>query len=137
MNDGLAIQRVPLSRLSKIRDLLDLIGAIRGITSPPTTAEGLRQVLALVLRLADLVGIDPTWTERLAAILRDDGVFNIVLAIVQFLMGAAGKEQADNTFRVRVSNSAPEVVVDEQSFAAWLPLVIQLLALLRQIRGDQ
>ncbi len=136
MNESIAIAQVPLGGLSKVRDLLSLIGALRDINAPLTTADGLRQTLAVVLRLADMLGIDPAWSNRLAAILRDEGVFNVVLAIIQYLTGVAGKEQADNTIRVRIASSAREVIVDEASFAAWLPLVIQLLSLLRQIRGN-
>ena len=137
MNEAISIERVPLNRLGKIRDLLSLLGAIRDITEPLTTAGGLRQALSLLSSLADLVGIDPVWSERLASVLRDEGVFNIVLAIIQYVSGAAGKEAADHSIRVRVADAGQEVIVDEQSFAAWLPLVIQLLSLLRQIRGGQ
>jgi|GEM_PF-3375451 len=137
MNEAIALAQVPLGSLSKVRDLLSLIAALRDISAPLTTAEGLRQSLAVVLRLADMLGIDPAWSNRLAAILRDEGVFNVVLAIIQYLTGVAGKQQADNTLRVRIESSAREVIVDEASFATWLPLVIQLISLLRQIRGNQ
>lgn len=137
MKEAIALAQVPLGGLSKIGDLLGLIGDIRNITAAPTTADGLRQTLALVLRLADMLGIDPTWTNRLASILGDSGVFNVVLAIIQYLTGVAGAQQADNTIRVRIAAGEPEVIVDEAAFAAWLPLVLQLMALLRQIRGNQ
>ena len=137
MNESIMLVQAPLGGLSKIRDLLSLIGAIRDITSPLTSAEGLRQTLNVLLRLADALGVDPAWSNKLATILRDEGVFNVVLAIIQYLMGVAGKEGADNALRVRVAASGQEVIVEESSFATWLPLVIQLISLVRQIRGHQ
>jgi hypothetical protein len=137
MKESLALAQIPLGSLSKIGDLLGLIGDIRNITAPLTTADGLRQTLALILKMADMLGIDPTWTNRLASILSDNGVFNVVLAIIQYLTGVAGAQQADNTIRVRIAVGEPEVIVDETAFTTWLPLVLQLLGLLRQIRGNQ
>ena len=136
MTAAIPLVQVPLGGLSKLRDLLSLLADIRAVTAPLTSAEGLKQTLTLVLHLADTLGVDPAWSHRLAAILDDQGVFNIVLAIIQYLSGVAGAEHADNTIRVHLTASEPAVIVDEASFLAWLPLVIQLLSLLRQIRGN-
>lgn len=132
-----ALAPAPLGSLSKLRDLLGLLADIRAITAPLTSADGLKQALTLVLHLADVIGVDPAWSNRLAAILADPGVFNVVLAIIKYLSGVAGAEKSDNTIRVQPSASEPEVIVDETSFLAWLPVVIQLVSLLRQIRGNQ
>jgi hypothetical protein len=137
MSAATPLAQVPLGGLSKLRDLLSLLGDIRNITDPLTTADGLKRALTLILQLADTLGLDPGWTDRLTAILGDQGVFNVVLAIIQYLTGIAGAERSDNTIHVQLSASDQEVIVDEASFVAWLPLVIQLISLLRQIRGNQ
>lgn len=137
MTAATTLAQAPLGSLSRLRDLLSLLADIRGITAPLTSADGLKQTLTLVLHLADTLGIDPAWTSRLGAILSDPGVFNVVLAIIQYLSGVAGAEKSDNTIRVQLTASEPEVIVDESSFITWLPLVIQLISLVRQIRGNQ
>lgn len=136
MTETLLAPHFPLSRLGKIREVLELVAGIRDIDEPWTSPDGFRQAIALVLRFADLVGIDPKWTERVESILRDQGIFNIVLAIVQYVAGVAGKEQTDSTISVAAAGGA-EVVIDQQSFLDWLPLVIQLMSLIRQIRQER
>lgn len=135
MHATVTLQRVPLGGFGRIRDLLGLIGAIRDSGAPLTTADGLRQAISLLLRVAEMLGVDPRWTERLGAIVRDQRVFNIVLAIVQFVLGAAGSEQEDRA--IRVTAGGADVVVDEQSFMEWLPIVLQILSLLKQLRGER
>jgi hypothetical protein len=137
MTAATALAQAPLGSLSKLRDLLSLLADIRAITAPLTSADGLKQTLTLILHLADTLGVDPAWSNRLAAILGDPGVFNVVLAIIQYLSGVAGAEKSDNTIHVQLTATEPEVIVDEASFLAWLPVVIQLISLLRQIRGNQ
>ncbi len=126
-----------LSRFGKIRDILSLIGDIRAITEPISSAEGLRQSIELLIHLASLVGIDSRWTDRLRSILDNDAVFDIVLAIVRYVSGIASHETDNDGVRVMLADDGHEVVVDAQSFVDWLPIVIQIISLLRQIRGNQ
>lgn len=86
MSDTLALTPSMLNRLAKIREALELVGAISAIERPLTSPDGLRQSIELLLRLAALLGVDDRLIERLASILLDDGVFNIVLAIVQYVI---------------------------------------------------
>ena len=67
MSAATPLAQIPLGGLSKLRDLLSLLGDIRNITDPLTTADGLKQALTLILQLADTLGLDPTWTDRLTA----------------------------------------------------------------------
>ena len=137
MTATISIAQVPLGGLSKLRDLLSLLADLRNITAPITTADGLRQTLTLILHLADTLGIDPAWSNRLAAILSDQGVFNVVLALLRYLTGVASAEQVSDALHVQSAANESTAIVDEASFVAWLPVVLQLISLLRQIRGNQ
>ncbi len=70
------------------------------------------------------------WVNRLEQILNDDNVFQIVLAIVPALSGWSGAVGGDN--QLRVSSVSQQVTVHAQAFVDWLPIVVQLIQLLRQ-----
>jgi hypothetical protein len=123
------------SRLAKLQDLLALLAALRELRDPLTSADGLRQAVALLVRLAELLGIDDAWTERVRSIVLDPGVFNIVLAVVQCLAGMALRDEMQDAVRVLLADDH-EVLVDAQGLIDWLPLVFQIIALLRQLRGE-
>jgi hypothetical protein len=129
---------LPGSRFDKIREFIDLIAAIRGLTEPITSEVGLRAAIDLVVRFADLIGIDPTWTNRLREALDDDGVFYIVLAIVQYAFGLMdGKMDGDGDgTTVVLASEDGSCVVTTQSFLSWLPIVLQLIQLIRGLRGE-
>ena len=137
MNASATSAAFPLSRFSTIRDILSLIEDIRNITDPINSAEGLRQSIGLLIHLASLVGIDSRWTDRLRSVLDNEGVFDIVFAIVRYTSGIASRETDGDSIRVLLTDDGPEVVVDAQSFVDWLPIVTQIVSLLRQIRGKQ
>ena len=123
------------SRLAKLRDLLALLALFREITDPITSPQGLRQALAVLIRFAEMLGIDDAWLDRVRSIVLDDAVFNIVLAIVQYLAGVATRNEAGEVHAL--GEAGQEIVIDAQSFLEWLPLVVQLLALLGQMGGDR
>lgn len=133
MNASLALESASLARLGLVRELLELIAAARRMQEPLTTAAGLRAALALVVRLLELVGLDPAWRTRLEAILADERVFRIVLALVQGIFGTLD-DASDPAFRVR-AEAAEAVVLDTQSLVDWLPVVVQLVRLWRLLRG--
>ena len=124
----------PFAFMGRVRDLLDLLADVRAIDGPWTTAAGLRKVIELVLKLADMAGVNDHWTERLRAAVADERLFQVLLAVVRYVAGLAGREMADGAVRVSLADDGEEVVVDAQSFLLWLPLVIQLINLVRNLR---
>ena len=116
--------------MQAIADLQDLDVAL---TSP----EGLRRAVELVLRLGELLGLDAAWLDRLRPIVTDDGVLRIVLAVWQFVLGARHGVDADEAVRCQVAGVETPVVVTQQALADWLPIVVQLISLLRIVRGTR
>lgn len=135
MSDPNAIPSATFPRWGKIRDVLAVLAAIRDIREPLGSAEGLRQSLALLIQLAEVVGVEPAWTGKLRSILEEPGVFAIVLALVQYVLGTAPKAASDDCIRMGAADG--DVTLHAADFAQWLPLVVQLIQLLRQIRGSK
>lgn len=122
--------------LGLLRDVLELIGRIREIDEPITSPEGLRQALEFILNFAELLGVSAEITDRLRRVLADENVFRIVLAIVRLLLGAAGAEAQDNKIRAFWDDGS-EVLIDSNDFLDWLPIIIQIIDLLRMIIGGR
>jgi hypothetical protein len=135
MNDMMLVRRWPLEAWSRLRELLQVISDLQDIDAPLTSPEGLRRAVELVLKLGELLGLDAAWLDRLRPILADDGVLNIVLAVWQFVLGARHEFSSDDAIRCRVAGVEGPVVVTQQSLADWLPIVVQLISLLRIVRG--
>jgi hypothetical protein len=116
---------------AKLRQALQLLADIESLPQPITSADGLRQAIDDLAQLATLLGIDSTWSDRLTTILSDQTVFDLVLAVVQALFASPMPPSP-------APNPAPTAVlttVDPQLLAQWLPLVVQIISLIRQIRG--
>ena len=113
----------------KFRELIDLLAALRDIREPLTSPEGLRASLELLLRLAEFAGVDHAWTDRIRKILDDPRAFDIVLAIVRYLHGLLETEQVVQAIAER---NATDVAA--QDFLDWLPLILEIIALLRELR---
>jgi hypothetical protein len=111
--------------LGRLRELLLLFATLRRIRDPITTAEGLRQTIEVVVQLADLVGIDPAWTDRLRSILADPAVLRIVLAIVQYVLGLVESDDP--------ATSAALPMPALEDVALWLPTAIQVIGLARKL----
>jgi hypothetical protein len=134
----------PLAATSKLRELLDLLADLRAIREPLTTPEGLRASLELLLRLAEFTGIDRTWTDRVRSVLDDPRAFDVVLAVVRYLHGLvapddvarliAQRDAAANDAVAMTKLLTPDADVAAQAFIDWLPLVFELVALLRELR---
>jgi hypothetical protein len=123
---------------SKLRELLDLLASLRNIREPLTSPEGLRASLELLLRLAEFAGVDRAWTDRVRTILDDPRAFDVVLAIVRYLHGLVSGE---NIIRLiaeedaaTIERLAAESEVAAQDFLDWLPLILEIIALLRELR---
>jgi hypothetical protein len=120
--------------LDKIRDLLRIIADLRGI-GDITTPDGLRRAIEFVLELADLIGLDEKLVERLRTILADQNVFQIVLSIVRFLAGFVDVvgEPADGRFHLSSVDGQTQSDMSIRGFLEWLPIVLQILDLLRRL----
>ncbi|MBL8830715.1 MAG: hypothetical protein JNM18_27320 [Planctomycetaceae bacterium] len=134
MSTTIAIPMLAADRLQRLSRLAKLMQLLRTFSGPLTTPENLRQALNTLLEVAGLVGLDDEWVNRLEQILSDENVFQIVLAVVRALSGWSGAVDSGN--QLRVSSVSQQVTVHAQSFVDWLPIVVQLLQLLRQLRGD-
>ena len=134
MTQPLQLADVKFEQLGVMRDVLELIGRIRQIQDPITSPEGLRQTIELILHFAELLGVSSNLTDRLRQILSDENVFHIVLGIVRFLLGAAGVETEDGKLRAAFADGTA-TVIEPQDFLSWLPIVVQLINLIRLIRG--
>jgi hypothetical protein len=122
-------------QLSLIRDLLQLIGRMRQITDPVTSPEGLRQAIELLLSFAELLGLSQEVTQRLRQILDNEIIFQIVLGIVRFLLGEGISNINDGHLHATFGDGST-FVVEAKDFLSWLPIVVQIINLIRFIRGQ-
>lgn len=126
----LSIQGLGWERLTRLRDALDLIAAIREIREPFGSPEEFRKLLTFVVRLAEQFGVDASWLDRWESLLTDDRLVQVVLAIAQYVFGILNRDPVAPS-----AQSTQMVVVGEQAFAEWLPLVLELLRLVLRLRG--
>jgi hypothetical protein len=122
---------------SKLRELLDLLAALREIREPLTSPAGLRASLELLLRLAEFAGVDPAWTDRVRRFLDDQRAFDIVLAIVRYLHGLLTTEQIVQSiaeYNAPAGQPTSRGEITAQDFLDWLPLILEIIAILRQLR---
>jgi hypothetical protein len=122
---------------SKLRELLDLLAALRDIREPLTSPDGLRASLELLLRLAEFAGIDRAWTDRIRRVLDDQRAFDIVLAIVRYLHGLMATEEIVRSiaqYNAAAKNNATTADLAAQDFLNWLPLILEIIAFLRELR---
>ena len=122
-------------RFAKIRELLDVLAALRDLSEPITTPAGLRQTIDLLARVARLVGVDPQWTDRLLSILDDEATFRVVLAIVHFVLNSVARKAEGGAIRITLAED-DDVHLTAHAFTDWLPLVMQFLNLLSQLRAQ-
>ena len=124
----LSPQSQPLQELHNVIALLAIVPDLR---EPLTTESRLRKALEIVLWLADRLGIDPEWADRVRLVLDNEHVFRIVLAIAQYLSSILDENfEEDDALQLMLSKTS----VDTQSFLQWLPLVLQLISLWQRLR---
>ena len=132
MSSVVTLQVFPALRLGKLRDLLDVIAALRRIQQPINTPNGLRQAVQLLARVAELLGLDSRWTARLQSILDNPAVFDVVLAIVQYVSQQLADDRRDNG-EIAALAEPTMLSINAQGFAEWLPMVLQIVDLLRYL----
>jgi hypothetical protein len=131
MSQSLALRPLDVEPLFRLRDLLDLLTAVHQLREPLTTEPGLRAALELLAALAEMLGIGSEWIDRVEMALENQHVFEIVLAIVRYVSSLIDDAAIDELQFV----VAEECLFDAQSFSQWLPLVLELLSLWRELRG--
>ncbi|MCE9604586.1 MAG: hypothetical protein K8U03_06730 [Planctomycetia bacterium] len=127
MSLPLVVRGLAWERLGRLRDVLELLAAVRDLDAPLDSPEQFRKLIALVVRLGGLFGIDDAWVERLNTILTDDDLVQVVLAIVHYVLHRTSRDAGD---RAILTQS-----IDRQSYIDWLPIVVELIRIVRQIRG--
>lgn len=126
MTTTLSVRSAAWQRLAQIRELLDLVNEVRALDDPFASPDDFRRLITLVVRLGSAFGFDSAWLERFERLLTDDDLVAVVLAITHYVLHSTG---------VKATNAVEPLVVDAQSYADWLPLVIELVQLVRKLRG--
>lgn len=111
----------------KLSSLLALLKKLQQLALPLATADGLRQAIQVLVQFGAAAGLNSAWLSQLQSLLGDSGAFNTVLSIIAYLesLSSANSE---------ASNAG--LTINAQSFANWLPLVIQILQLIESIGGN-
>jgi hypothetical protein len=131
----LLIPAVRPQGLEKIFDLLRTLTQLAALRDALTTPDGLRRAIELALRVAGIVGLPPEFIQRLRTILDNPQAFAAVLAVVEYLAGLMKieGELPDGRLHLKAVDGQREAAVAARDFFDWLPFVIQLLDLLRQV----
>ena len=136
MTTTLSVRSAAWQRLAQLRELLDLVNEVRALADPFASPDDFRRLITLVVRLGSAFGFDSAWLERFERLLTDDDLVAVVLAVTHYVLRSTGLQVASisPTNSHSASNLQP-LVVDAQSYADWLPLVIELVQLVRKLRG--
>ncbi len=126
---------VSLARFSRIRQTLAVISALRRVRQPFTTPQGLKQSLELLLQLGRATGLDRPGLAPLQRMVEDEEAFQVVWAIVQYLGGLVCHEHGTAETLTLTARDGSQTSVSTAAFFRWLPLVVQVMSLLRQIRA--
>jgi hypothetical protein len=122
-------------RFASLRQLFELVSQIGRLSEPITSAAGLRKAIEIVVSLARLVGIDAALVDRLQAALDNEAVFGVVLALVRLAEHAVASGEFDDR-GLDFGPADTDVVLTSQAIVDWLPIVLELIALLRALRGQ-
>jgi hypothetical protein len=120
-------------RFGSVRQLLELLAQLGRLDQPITTPGGLRQAIQFAVAVGRLVGLDAGWLERLQTALDNEAVFGVVLALVRLAAQAATASNDDAGLRISAADA--DVVLTGQAIADWLPIVLELVELIRLLRG--
>lgn len=132
---AVTMQRLPGGALARLRDVLKLVSLFRGEAPVLTDPAGLRQALEAILKLGEIIGLDAAWLARVRSILEIDATFQLVLSLIRFVYDLLDGEE--KPAEVRSQEVELLSTVEAQSVLVWLPLVIQLVGLWRQVRATR
>lgn len=120
-----------LDFLAKFRQALQLVAAIESLPDPLTSADGLREAINSLVQLASLLGVNNAWTSKLAGILQNPALLNVVQSVIQYVLG--NTPAAPGT----AAPTSQTHSISEETLNEWLPPVAHLLHVLGQMRGDR
>jgi hypothetical protein len=134
---------MPLGVFGRIGDLLSLLRGVRNLPELDTP-EGLKAAFELVVQVGDMLGLDPDFLERIRQALDDEELLGVLAAIARYVLGLmSGSEQVATVQDLNTGDSVTvlvdrdnEKVVTNQSIATWLPLILQVIGLVRHIRDS-
>lgn len=120
-----------LGRLLKAGRLWD---AIRDSADDLAEPEKLRKVLENLIELADLIGLDAAFADKLRSIVGNPQVLGIVARVIGFVLRGLGRDEADPSEPRPVSALA---TVEVQSMAVWLPVALEILRVVWAIVAER
>jgi hypothetical protein len=134
MSPTITLRSIPraLPSLLDLQGLLALLKKLQQFSEPLATADGLRQAIELLVQLGNAAGLNSAWIGRLQSLLTDQNAFNTVLSIIAWLESLLGSSNAPASD----ATAPPELAIDAQSLADWLPIVLQILQLIQSIRAS-
>ena len=115
------------ARLGRLWEIVELVAELRGVREPLTTETGLRQTVAVLLRLAELMGLDAELVERLRRIAGDEQVLGIVLAVLRYVLPRE---------RVAAAGESIELQVEAAGLIEWLPWAWEIARWVWLLRGE-
>ena len=135
MNATLTIPRFPPPLAAKLGNLASLLAELRAAAAALATPDGLKKAIAILIDVADALGMDAAWTAKLQALLSDQNVFEVALVIVQFIESLFGSSPPP--LPSAAASAGDPVTLDAQAFADWLPVVMQILQVIEQLLGQK
>jgi hypothetical protein len=135
MTSSKSVRTVSPASLAKLRDWLDLLAALGDFNQPINSPEGLRQAIAVLLRLGETVGLDPVWLARFGAVLEDPAVFDIVLAVEKYLLRLI--TAAPRPTPTTGTQPGENITIQSLSLNDWLSLIAEVLQLLGRLRATK
>jgi hypothetical protein len=125
-----------LPGLATLRDLLDVVSAVRGLSDPFGSLDDLRSALQLLERLGTTLQLNPKWLAWLQSIYDDAPLLEVLLAVghyVENLIDPAVPAQIGESSQPGRDDAGIQAV----DFSKWLSLFAELLQLIQQLRGQQ
>jgi len=134
MSSTVTLRSLPPVLPSKVslQSLLALLKKLQQLAQPLATADGLRQALEMLVQIGGAAGLNSAWIAQLQSLLSDQNAFNTVLSIIAYIESLLG---SGNT-TASVAAAPAELAIDAQTLADWLPIVLQILQLIQNIRGN-
>lgn len=95
-----------------------------------------RQAVKSLAEIAETIGTDWRWTDRLRRISDNDDTFAIVHRVVRYVMGHADDPIEGILHRASVEGWGTIAEGNDEKVMEWLPFAIQLVGLIRSASVD-
>src|SRR5436190_14498995 len=110
-----------LPTLATLRDLLDILAALRSASNPFGSLDGLRSAIALVVRLGTALQINPKWLAWLQSVADDESLLSLLLAAGQYLESLLNQPAADQHAQ-STNEGENNVAIEAINLANWLAI---------------